>query len=84
MREERVNNLAVSDDIWWGVSLRCLAVLSTDDSIYVDLKLADQEDKSSEKIPGGTSFEESFTFLVYDLASEKVEHSLCTIWPVKR
>ncbi|KAK3749842.1 hypothetical protein QZH41_015501, partial [Actinostola sp. cb2023] len=42
----------------------------TDDQIFTEFKIGDQEEKSSEKIQGGTTWEDSFSFLVNDLAMD--------------
>ncbi|KXJ28222.1 tricalbin-1 [Exaiptasia diaphana] len=44
----------------------------TDDQIFTSFKIGDQEEKCSEKIQGGTTWEESFSLLVYDLPTDNV------------
>ena len=43
-----------------------------DDQIWTSLQLGNLDEKNTEKIQGGTTFEESLSLLIYDLANDKV------------
>ncbi|XP_020623204.1 tricalbin-1-like [Orbicella faveolata] len=44
----------------------------TDDQIWTSLEVGNLDEKSTEKIQGGTTFEESISLLIYDLANDKL------------
>lgn len=44
----------------------------TDDQIWTSLQVGNLDEKHTEKIPGGTTFEESISLLIYDLANDKL------------
>ena len=43
-----------------------------DDYVWTSLQVGNLDEKNTEKILGGTTFEESISLLIYDLASDKV------------
>jgi len=47
-------------------------VLLSDDQIWTSLQVGNLDEKNTEKIQGGTTFEESISLLIYDLANDKV------------
>ena len=47
-------------------------VLFVDDYVWTSLQVGNLDEKNTEKILGGTTFEESISLLIYDLASDKV------------
>lgn len=49
-----------------------LHVLFVDDHVWTSLQVGNLDEKNTEKIQGGTIFEESISLLIYDLASDKV------------
>lgn len=44
----------------------------TDDQIWTSLQVGNLDEKNTEKIQGGTTFEESISLLIYDLANDKL------------
>ncbi|XP_044164205.1 tricalbin-1-like [Acropora millepora] len=44
----------------------------TDDYVWTSLQVGNLDEKNTEKILGGTTFEESISLLIYDLASDKL------------
>ena len=48
------------------------AFVCTDDQIWTSLQVGNLDEKNTEKIQGGTTFEESISLLIYDLANDKV------------
>ncbi|EDO37277.1 predicted protein, partial [Nematostella vectensis] len=46
--------------------------LTYDDQVFASFKVGEQEEKCSEKTQGGTSWEGSFSFLIYDLTAENL------------
>lgn len=44
----------------------------TDDHIWTSLQVGNLDEKNTEKIPGGTTFEESISLLIYDLPNDKL------------
>ncbi|XP_078344796.1 uncharacterized protein LOC144630322 isoform X2 [Oculina patagonica] len=44
----------------------------TDDQIWTSLQVGNLDEKNTEKIQGGTNFEESISLLIYDLANDKL------------
>ena len=55
-------------------------VILSDDQIWTSLQVGNLDEKNTEKIQGGTTFEESISLLIYDLANDKVHIllSVCT------
>ena len=49
-----------------------LHVLFVDDYVWTSLQVGNLDEKNTEKIQGGTTFEESISLLIYDLANDKV------------
>ncbi|XP_048580326.1 tricalbin-1 [Nematostella vectensis] len=49
-----------------------LPIKFTDDQVFASFKVGEQEEKCSEKTQGGTSWEGSFSFLIYDLTAENL------------
>ena len=47
-------------------------VILSDDQIWTSLQVGNLDEKNTEKIQGGTTFEESISLLIYDLANDKV------------
>ena len=43
-----------------------------DDQIWTSLQVGNLDEQNTEKIQGGTTFEESISILIYDLANDKV------------
>ena len=46
--------------------------IRADDQIWTSLQVGNLDEKNTEKIQGGTTFEESVSLLIYDLANDKV------------
>ena len=53
--------------------------LSLDDHIWTSLQVGNLDEKNTEKIPGGTTFEESISLLIYDLPNDKVDIFFSTV-----
>ena len=53
-------------------ALRVFVIVS-DDQIWTSLQVGNLDEKNTEKIQGGTTFEESISLLIYDLANDKVQ-----------
>ena len=47
-------------------------MLLSDDQIFTSLQVGNLDEKNTEKIQGGTTFEESISLLIYDLVNDKV------------
>ena len=47
-------------------------VILSDDQIWTSLQVGNLDEKNTEKVQGGTTFEESISLLIYDLANDKV------------
>lgn len=62
-----IDFLANLEDINISFALGC-----TDDQIWTSLQVGNLDEKNTEKIQGGTTFEESISLLIYDLANDKV------------
>ena len=55
-----------------GIQNISFAFIRTDDQIWTSLQVGNLDEKNTEKIQGGTTFEESISLLIYDLANDKV------------
>ena len=55
-------------------------MILSDDQIWTSLQVGNLDEKNTEKIQGGATFEESISLLIYDLANDKVHVllSVCT------
>ena len=47
-------------------------IIFSDDQIWTSLQVGNLDEKNTEKIQGGATFEESISLLIYDLANDKV------------
>ena len=54
-------------------------IIFPDDQIWTSLQVGNLDEKNTEKIQGGTTFEESISLLIYDLANDKVFDKLQTV-----